>query len=246
MAIGSGKVPGALWWGPARTPPATRRQRQVPQGDAQTYTDPQNHRSYTVFEGHYTYDHIKFVPTFDGSMYQALAPDLVFPEQTMAPNSLGLNNRNTALAHGAYATLGARSPVWAWAPATSPPAGRYMNYGATDLSIDQGAVSHAVASPYAAFLALPVVPDQAYANISKLVSTYPNIDNQYGFLDSVDIRSKKVATRFRPVSQMTILMSIDDAVNHDELQTYLANSAYARILAPYMEMERYSVQGLAS
>src|SRR5579884_106309 len=30
MAIGSGKVPGALWWGLNRTPPATHHQRQVP------------------------------------------------------------------------------------------------------------------------------------------------------------------------------------------------------------------------
>lgn len=246
MAIGSGKVPGALWWGPARTPPAGHRQRQAPRGRTQRYTDPQNHRTYAVFEGHYTYDHIKFVPTFDGSLYQALAPELVIPEQTMAPDSLGLNDRNTALAQGAYGMLAARSPVWGWAPATSPPAGRYTNYGAADLSIDQGAVSHAVASPYAAFLALPVIPDQAYANIAHLVATYPASYTRFGFLDSVDLGTGIVATDFRPVSQMTILMAIDDAVDHDQLQSYLGTSAYARTLAPYLRMERYSIQGLAS
>jgi hypothetical protein len=164
----------------------------------------------------------------------------------MAPNSLGLNDRNTALAHGAYGAFGARSPVWGWAPASVPPAGRYTNYGAADLSIDRGEVSDAVVSPYAAFLALPIIPELAYANISKLTATYPTSYTRYGFLDSVGIDNKKVATRFRPVSQMTILMSIDNAVDHNQLQSYLAHSTYARALAPYMQMEQYSIHGLAS
>jgi hypothetical protein len=178
-------------------------------------------------------------------MYQALAPDLVFPEQTMAPGSLGLNNRNTALAQGAYAELGARSPMWGWAPATSPGAQmKYTNYGVPDLATDQGTISDAVVTPYAAFLALPVIPEQAYADIAQLLKSYPSLYTQYGFLDSVDIRSGQVASRYMAVSQMTILMAIDNAVDHDQLQSYAAHSTYAQVLAPYMRMEQYSIQGL--
>lgn len=245
MAIGSGQVPGALWWGPARTPPAGRRQRQTPQGAAQTYTDPQNHRPYTLFEGHYTYDRIKFVPTFDGSIYQALAPNLVVPEQTLAPGSLGLNDRNTALAQGAYGALGARTPAWGWAPATSP-TGRYTNYGVPDLGSQTGTVPHDMAVPYAAFLALPVLPTQAYTDIQQLITSYPGIYTQYGFLDSAAITGGAVATRFMAISQTAILMAIDDAVDHDQLQTYVGGSSYAQALAPYLAMERYSIEGLAS
>ena len=245
MAIGSGKVPGALWWGPARTPPANRRQRQVPQGQPTNYTDPQSHQNFTVFEGHYAYDHIKFVPTFDGSLYQALAPDLVVPEQSMAPNSLGLNDRNTALAQGAYGAFGARTPTWGWAPATSP-TGRYTNYGVPDLSSAPGNVSHDVAVPYAAFLALATIPAQADGDITQLTATYPNIYTQYGFLDSATISTGAVATRFMAVSQTAILMAVDDAVDHDQLQSYVGDSSYGTTLAPYLRMEQYSIQGLAS
>jgi hypothetical protein len=173
------------------------------------------------------------------------APELVFPEQTMAPGSLGLNDRNTALAQGAYGTLGAHSPMWGWAPATAPPAGRYTNYGVPDMSIDTGTISDAVVSPCAEFLALPVSPDQAYANISQLVASHPAIKNQYGFLDSVSITGNDVATRFMMINQMAILMSIDDAVDHDQLQIGTASSTYAQVLAPYLQMERYSIHGLA-
>jgi len=244
MAIGSGKVPGSLWWGLNRTPPVSKQQRQVPQGQTQSYTDPQNHQGYSVYEGHYVFDHIKFVPTFDGSLYQALAPDLVVPEQTLAPSSLGLNDRNTALAQGAYAA-DTGSPVWGWAPATTPGAKmKYANFGVPDLAIDRGTVSADVVTPYAAFMALPVVPEQAYADISQLVGDYPSLYTQYGFLDSVRPGSGAVAARYMAVSQLTILMSIDDAVDHDQLQTYIGGSSYEQLLAPYMSLEQYSIQGL--
>jgi hypothetical protein len=244
MAIGSGKVPGALWWGLDRTPPAGHRQRQTPQGRTESYADPQTHQNYSVFEGHYVYDHIKFVPTFDGSLYQALAPDLVFPEQTLAPAGVGLNDRNTALAQGAYAAA-TGSPVWGWAPATSPGATmKYTNYGAPVLASDQGTVSAAAVTPYAAFMALPVIPGQAYADISRLVADYPALYTRYGFLDSVEPGDGQVAARYMTVSQLTILMSVDDAVDHDQLQSYTADSSYVRALAPYFGLEKYSIQGL--
>jgi hypothetical protein len=140
LAIGSGKVPGALWWGPHRTPPASHNQRQVPRGWSETYLDPQNHHAYR---------------------------------------------------------------------ATSPGTDmRYRNYGVPALSIDQGPVAHAVVTPYAAFLALPVIPGQAAADISRMAGTYPSLYTRYGFLDSVTIRSGQVAARYLAVSQLTILMSI--------------------------------------
>ncbi|MBC3839329.1 hypothetical protein GXW82_01285 [Streptacidiphilus sp. 4-A2] len=186
------------------------------------------------------------MPTFDGSLYQALAPDLVFPEQTAAPDSLGLNDRNTALAQGAYAAA-TGSPVWGWAPASSPGAKpKYDNYGAPVLASDQGKVGDAAVTPYAAFMALPVIPQQADADIAQLVADYPSLYTQYGFLDSVDPKNGQLADRFMAVSQLTVLMSIDDAVDHDQLQSYIAGSSYEQALAPYFGLEQFSIQGLGS
>ena len=244
MAIGSGKVPGSLWWGVNRTPPASKQQRQDPQGEETTYTDPQNHEDYSLYEGHYVYDAIKFVPTLNGSLYQALAPNLMFPEETLAPTSLGLNDRNTALAQGAYGTA-TDSPVWGWAPATAPGAKmRYTNYGAPALASEQANVADSVVTPYAAFLALPVIPSQAYIDISQIEADYPSIYTQYGFLDSVNITNGQVAARYMTVSQLTILMSIDDAVNNYQLQKYVTDSTYVKTLTPYFSMEQYSIQGV--
>ena len=245
LAIGSGKVPGELWWGLARTPSADHRQRQVPQGQNRTYTDPQDGQQHTIFEGHYVYDRIKFVPTFNGSLYQALAPAMVVPEQTMAPQSLGLNNRNSALAQGAYGQFGAKTPVWGWSAATSPSGKqRYDNYGATELAINQGDVPDDVVSPSAAFLALPIIPELAYANVQQLLAQFPMVYNQYGLLDSVEARTGKLAPRFMAISQTAIMMAVDNAVDHGQLQGYFAASPTAKALSPYLSMERYSIHGL--
>lgn len=241
MAIGSGKVPGSLWWGPHRTPPADHKQRQAPQGQDVTYTDPQNHRPYPVFEGHYVYRGIDAVPTFDGSLFQALGPDLVIPEQASAPASLGANDHDTALAQAEYASA-KHLPIWGWAPATSPDSRmKYTNYGMPDLAIDQGTVSDAAVAPYAAFLALPVLPDQAYTNIRTLIGRFPDAYTQFGFLDSVNPRTGSIAGRFMAASQSSILMAIDDSLNHGMLQDYVATSPYLKVLTPYMQMEKYSV-----
>jgi len=39
-------------------------------------------------------------------------------------------------------------------------------------------------------------------------------------------------------------MAIDNAVNHNQLQSYLAHSTYAQALTPYLRMEQFSIQGL--
>ncbi|MBC3839337.1 hypothetical protein GXW82_01345 [Streptacidiphilus sp. 4-A2] len=233
--------PGALWWGPHRTPPARHNQRQVPVGRWVTYTDPQNHRPYRVFEGHYSYDGITFVPTFSGSLYQALAPDLVFPEQSMAPTSLGPNDRNTALAQAAY---GLSTHTRSGGGRRRRPPGRgcsTANYGVPDLAIDQGRVAHAVVAPYAAFLALSVIPQQAYPDIAELLINYPSLYTRYGFLDSVDISDGRIAARYLASSQMTILMALDDALDDGRLRTYTTGGSYGRKLAPYLRMEQYSI-----
>jgi hypothetical protein len=241
MAIGSHTVPGDLWWGISRTPP-TKGQRQTPAGQTVSYTDPQNHHHYRVFEGHYTYDGVSFVPTFGGSMFEALAPDLVVPEQSQSPGSLGLNDRNTVLVQMAYAdSIG--DPIWGFAPASVPGSiTGYRQYGAPVLSTQAGFINHAAVTPYASFLALPVLPTQAMANIEQMLSSYPGINTPDGLLDSVNPKTGELASRYMAVSQGVILMGLDNALNNDKLQSYFAASTDGHVLSSYLKAERFSVK----
>jgi hypothetical protein len=245
MAIGSGGVPGSLWYGLLRTPRSPLAQRQAPQGQVDNYINPQNHQqNFNVFEGSYVHDQIRFVPTFAGSMFQALAPAMVFPEQTLSPNALGLNDRNTALVQNAVGDdLGL--PVWGWAPATTPErANGYAQYGAPALATKKGFIPNSAVTPYAAFLALPVAPKQAMADIMSLIQTYPNIYGPNGFADSVNTSTGQIASRYMAVSQAIILMGLDNALDNYKLTTYAGNSSYGARLAPYLQQEHFHIQGL--
>ena len=60
IAIGSGAVPGQLWYGLQRTPASSTGQRQAPEGVETTYVNPQDRQqSFDVFEGSYVYDQIR-------------------------------------------------------------------------------------------------------------------------------------------------------------------------------------------
>ena len=75
VGIGTHRMPGDVWWRTWRTLPASFDwQGQVPQGANRTYQDPQSGKSFTVFEGHYSYGGTSFVPSWGGSMFEGLMP----------------------------------------------------------------------------------------------------------------------------------------------------------------------------
>jgi hypothetical protein len=67
----------------------------------------------------------------------------------------------------------------------------------------------------------------------------------YGFLDSVRPDTRQVARRFMAISQTAVLMAIDNAVNHNKLQTYFGRTSYAKAIEPYPTMEHFTIQGPA-
>ncbi len=103
MYIGMGlhQMPGDVWWRTWRTLPPQRcptdpdfswqGQWPVP-GYWQTITDPQSHKQFEVWEGHYVYPgtSITFIPTFAGGMFEGLMANLVVPETKWGPHSFGL------------------------------------------------------------------------------------------------------------------------------------------------------------
>ena len=132
IGIGTHQMLGDVWWRTWRTLPASFTwQGQTPQGYNATYRDPQSHKSFTVFEGHYTYGGFNFVPSWGGSMFEALMNNLAIPETTWGPHSFGLNDQYYAQAQMAYATQTLHYPVWGLSPSSTPDdTGGYDAYGA--------------------------------------------------------------------------------------------------------------------
>ena len=235
LAIGTKTVPGTLWWGLQQVPAGTS-QRQQPVTTAVTVRDPQTGTVEHVTQGYYTYAGIKFVPTFAGSMFQALAPALVAPELAQSPAGLGLNDRNTVLAQIAYARQSLSWPVWGLAPASTPKRlNGYAQYGAAGLATKAGTIPQDAITPYAAALALSVEPQLAAQDLSTLATSFPGLYTEEGFLDSVDPTTGQVSGRYMAVSQAAILMGIDNGLTTGILTGYFAADPVGKTLAPYLQ-----------
>jgi hypothetical protein len=87
IGIARGQIPADHYYHVFRTlPPDRRQQRQIPAGEWRTY------RGIQVFEGHYTYRGMRIVPSWGGSMFEALMVTLFVPEACWAPRSWGVNH----------------------------------------------------------------------------------------------------------------------------------------------------------
>lgn len=244
IGMGTKTLPGDVWWRTWRTLPSDFTwQTQKPLGPTMTYTDPYSGKRFAVVEGHYTYDGITYVPSWGGSEFEALMAPLVVPESTWGRWSFGLNDINYAQASIDYATQALKYPVWGLSPASVPgTTGNYAAYGAYPMGSGGtgNAYENTAIAPYASFLALPFLPQEAYRNIRKLKNLY-RIYGTYGFYDSVDPTTGTIAPRYLVLDQGMIMAGIDDALMKGGLQRYFAEDPVGQHDKPYLEMEHFSI-----
>ena len=103
IGIAWGQLPPEHYYRMYRTLPRTVTQTQVPEGLVRTY------RGVEVFEGHYTYRDMRIVPSWGGSMFEALMVPLFVPEDRWAPRELG--RKSSALCPGPDRARSDRGPL---------------------------------------------------------------------------------------------------------------------------------------
>ena len=153
LAIGKGDVPKEHWFSLARTfSESWVWQTQRPQARTEkTYLD------YKTMDGYYVYDGIKFVPSWGGSMFEALMPTLIIDEKKLAPKALGANDERHTAIQISYALEKLRYPIFGLSPACVPEGG-YSEYGAKPLGVK--GYKAGVVTPHATFLALEFAPKE--------------------------------------------------------------------------------------
>jgi hypothetical protein len=243
LGMGLRQMPGDVWWRTWRTLPPMRCatdpdfswQGQWPVGGSWTTVhDPVSGRDFPVWEGHYTYPgtSLTFLPTWAGGMFEALMPNLVVPETAWGPRGFGLANVRTAQVQIRYATQALHFPVWGLSPSsTADDTGGYNGYGvegqafpaSQGLAQCTGCGTETTVTPHASFLALGVLPQEAYANIQRLRALYPDIYTAHGgFYDAVNPATGAVGHRRLVLDQSMILAALDNALTGNALQRYFA------------------------
>ena len=231
IAIGKGDVPEATWFRMVRTYPADcLGQNQTPVAAVHKVV-----RGHGVWGGWYEWQGERYVPSWGGSMFEALMPTLVIDEQRAAPASLGANDVTHAVVQRRYALETLGYPVWGLSPAAIP-GGGYREFGVRPLGMrGYGA---GIVTPHASALALTVTPAEATANLRRLAERY-EIYGDYGLYDAVDPATGQVARTYLALDQAMTLVAIANHLRPAVIPNLLATDAAVRHALAILGDERF-------
>jgi hypothetical protein len=233
IAIGKGDVPEEHWFAMVRTFPASCRwQTQAPRSRRRKELDEKGH---TVTGGWYEWQGARYVPSWGGSMFEALMPTLVVDESQYAPASLGANDVVHVGVQRRFAFELLGYPVWGMSP-SAVPGGTYGEHGIKvlgALGYEAGAVT-----PHASALALAVAPEAAIANLRKLAQFY-DVYGDFGFYDAVEPRSGEVARAYLALDQAMTLVAAANYLKDHCIQTRFASDPIAQKALPILALEHF-------
>lgn len=271
MYLGMGKhqMPGDVWWRTWRTLPPKRCdtdpdfswQGQWPaQGYWTTIHDPRSGKRFRVWEGHYTYPgtSLRFIPTYNGGMFEGLMANDVVPETSWGTRSLGLADRRLARVQIKYATEQLGYPVWGISPSSTAddtggynafgaqglrfPTGQRLAQGPCDPTVSDCSQVESTVTPHASVIALDVAPQRAYHNIVMLRRLYPGIYTvDGGFYDAVNPSTAAVGHRRLVLDQSMIMAALDNALNNRRMQRWFAADPLSHAAQVYLGAETMSL-----
>ncbi|HEX4983291.1 MAG TPA: glucoamylase family protein [Ilumatobacteraceae bacterium] len=263
IGIALGQIPMEHYFAPWRTFPDTcdwSWSETKPVGEWRTYM------GVDVFEGAYRYDDQLVVPTWGGSMFEALMPALVVPEQEWGRRSWAVTHPLFVESQIEFGLEEAGYGYWGFSP-SSDPAGGYREYGVDAIGMepngytadaqrltleDDGwndpaclrppttisAYGDGVVTPHAAFLALEIAPEASLANLSNLKADFPGLYGRGGFKDSVNVATGQIADRYLALDQGMVIAAIANELLGGRFRDYLAVTLRPS-LEPLMAMEEF-------
>lgn len=232
IAIGKGDVPDDHWFAMVRSfPTGCGWQTLPPKG-----TRRKRIRGHAFAAGYYEWKELRYIPSWGGSMFEALMPALLLDEVEYAPRSLGANDRVHALVQRRYALDEIGYPVWGISSSATPSGDGYAEYGISvlgTLGYPAGAVT-----PYASALALGVMPDAATANLRRLADLY-DLYGEYGFYDAVDPRTGKVAYKYLTLDQSMLFIALANHLKDHAIQKRFAADPIVQRVLPMIGEEDF-------
>jgi hypothetical protein len=232
IAIGKGDVPEAHWFRLMRTFGAEERwQTQTPKG-----REVKQIRGEQVMGGWYEHQGYRYMPSWGGSMFEALMPTLVVEEMAYAPDSLGRNGAVHAELQRRFALEELGYPVWGLSPSATVAGDGYGEFGVRHLGVlgyPAGPVT-----PHAAALALAVMPEAAIANLRELAARY-EVYGEYGFYDAVDPTTGQVAYRYLTLDQGMLFLALANHLADHVVQRHFAADPIAAPVLPLLAEERF-------
>ncbi|MCP5420281.1 MAG: hypothetical protein H6970_11110 [Gammaproteobacteria bacterium] len=232
IAIGKGDVPEEHWFRMARILPPQYDWQSLPPDD---YREQIVH-GFRLWSGFYRWRDFAYVPSWGGSLFEVLMPELVLDENRYAPASLGRNAQMHVAVQREFALQDLGYPVWGLSPSSTPVGDDYHEYGVKVLGMrgyGPGAVT-----PHASALALLVAPEAAIANLRALVKRYP-LYGEYGLYDAVDPYSGQVAYKYLALNQGMLFIALANYLGDHGIQRLFAADPMVSRVLPLLAAERF-------
>lgn len=232
IAIGRGQAPAEHWYRMIRTfHESCGWQSQPPRGRREK-TDVDTR----YFGGWYEWGGVRYVPSWGGSMFEALMPTLVVDEPRLFPASLGANDAAHVEVQRRFASEQLGYPVWGMSPSSKPGTREYGEYGVKPL----GAIGYGVGAvtPHAAALAVAVDPERALTNLQALAAHYP-VYGEWGFFDAVDPTTGAVATTYLTLDQAMIFVALANHLADHRIQRLFESDPIVAGALPTIAAERF-------
>lgn len=253
IAIARGQLPPDHYYRMYRTlPTEIAPQTQTPTGEAREY------QAVAVFEGAYDYLGMRVVPSWGGSMFEALMVTLFIPEAEWAPQSWGVNHPLYVRGQIDHGLQEMKYGYWGFSPAFRPTGG-YETYGVKGLGTNaHGYYSfdmawglpphmttlttspvHGVVTPHAAFLALPFAPRAAMDNIKALKERFP-VYGPLGFQDSVDVSTGMVSGNILALDQGMIMAAVVNELADGYMRKAFTAGPVEAVVRPLIAPEEFT------
>jgi hypothetical protein len=219
-----------------------------------------------VFQGTYPYRGMRLVPTWGGSMFEALMVDLFVPEADWGKRSWGVNHPLTVRAHIEHGLSEAGYGYWGFSPASDPSVvNGYREYGVDAIGMNPDGYSSdeprtlvdpgfpgcdrpvvqtpdfndGVVTPHASFLALPYATDEAMDNLAGLRENF-DAYGEGGFYDTVNVGTGAVAQRYLSLDQGMIMAALGNALGNDSLKRYFVRGEVREAIKPLLRIEDFT------
>lgn len=232
IAIGKGDVPAEHWFRLYRTLPEDYAwQAQPPIGRRHKEFD-----GMSTEGGRYRWEDLEYVPSWGGSMFEALMPRLMLDEGRYAPDSLGRNGVVHATLQRRYATEILRYPVWGMSPSSVPGVRDYGEFGAQPLGVR--GYGGGVVTPHAAALAILVTPREAIANLRELARRY-SVYGDFGFYDAVKPDTGQVSSLYMYLDQSMLFLALANYLTDGAVQKRYGADPIIQNVLPLIGKENF-------
>ena len=168
-------------------------------------------------------------------MFEALMPTLIIEEKRLAPKGLGLNDERHARIQISYALEKLGYPVFGLSPSCIPEGG-YSEYGVRPLGTK--GYKAGVVTPHATFLALEFAPKECVKNLRTMLEKY-NVYGEYGFYDSINPATGKVAMEYLCLDQAMSFIALDNYLNDGAIRKRFSADPISKRAEELLKVENF-------